>query len=177
MNKFTFYKKFAVIIIITMLIIPNVFIFITSEKPQFSINLNDPKLTLEKVKKYYHKNYGLKNIQLKNYLNFKTNTLKEHALHNRVVGGKNGWLYLGDNYKNSFKNAFGNDAFTTKEEKKIISNLKEIQTFLDNKDISFYFVIAPDKNQIYSENLPFQLNKKETKTSNLIKQINAQTSV
>ena len=103
MNKFTLHKKIAVIIIIIMLIVPNVFIFITSEKPQFSINLNDPKLTLEKAKKYYHKNYGLKNILLKNYLNFKINTLKEHALHNRVVGGKNGWFYLGDNYKNSLK--------------------------------------------------------------------------
>ena len=160
-----------------MLIIPNIFIFITSEKPKFNIDINNPKSTLAKAKKYYHKNYGLKNLLLKDYIDFKIKILKEPVLQNQIVHGKNDWLYLGDNYKNSFKNTFGNDDFIIKDEKKIISNLKEIQLFLDKKSIPFYFVIAPDKNQIYPEYLPFQLNKNETKASKIIKQINNQTSI
>jgi hypothetical protein len=171
------YKNAATIIIILLLIIPNIFIFITSEKPQFNISLNNPKSTLKEVKKYYHKNYGLKNILLKNYVHFKTKTLEEHTLLNQVIKGKNGWLYLGNNYNNSLNNAFGNDAFTAQENKTIINNLKNIKTYLDTKDIPFYFIIAPDKNQIYPEYLPFQLDKKETKATKLIKQIKDQTTI
>jgi len=177
MNQLNILKRATTVFILLCLIAPCVILILNTEKPTLELDLDQPKITAIKSKNYFSKNYGLKESLLEYYLNFKINTLKESALPNQVVKGKNDWLFLGNKHHKSFNNAFGNDDFTKKKASQINNNLKKISTYLDSEKIPFYFVIAPDKNQIYSEQLPFQLKKNNTRTNKLIKKIKSETNI
>ena len=175
MSNSILHKKITLIIIGLLIITPTL-LFI-SEKNNVTYNLRKPKQAYSKAKNNYIKKYGLKENLLKGYLNFKLDLLKDNPLPFQIIKGKKEWLFLGNSYENSFDNAFGNNQFNQEELTLITTNLNKIKAYLDSKNIDFHLVIAPDKNQIYSEFLPYQLKKNKTKCAILLDKLKKETSI
>ncbi|WP_431156905.1 DHHW family protein [Winogradskyella poriferorum] len=89
--------------------------------------------------------------------------MKENAIPHSVIEGKDGWYYLGNYYSNTLNDHFGNDNFSNIELEKIKQNLLKLDSYFKSQNIKYCIVVPPNKNTIYPEYLPFQLNKKKTK--------------
>lgn len=175
MKKFkTIQYKVTVILFIVMLLAPNIIQIFDLEKnvvhnenrkyktlPEFK--LSKPLHSIGQFKNYYLENYGTKTILVNSYIEFKSEKLNENPIPNRVLQGKNGWLFIGNHYNNVLNNSFGNDNFTEKELSKTLDFFKKTKAYLDSKNISLYLVVPPDKNRIYQEFLPYTLKQHKTK--------------
>lgn len=139
------------------------------------IDIKKPLQSLSSFKSYYLGNFGLKKTTVNQYINFKETVLKEEPLPNYNLTGKNGWYFLGNNYNNVFYNSFG--MTDTKKVKSITNYLETITQYLTSKNIKFYVVFPPNKHSIYSEYLPFQLEKKETLYNLLKSELEKNTTV
>jgi hypothetical protein len=150
---------FIILVFIIALVLPNALMLLDEKllKADLNINLNQPLISIGKLKNFYLENYGTKSELVNSYIKFKTNITKEDPIPYRVINGKNGWLFLGNYYNNVFNNSFGNNKLTTKNFNAIKNNLIACNTYLKTKNIDFYTLVAPDKNKIYQEFLPFQL--------------------
>lgn len=134
------------------------------------IKLTSPLNALKVFRSYYNESYGLKKTYVNSYIKLK-NVLKEDPIPNRVVEGKEGWLFLGNNYNKSLNNSFGIEEFEAGKLFKVVDYLKKVDTYLKNKNISFYVVVAADKNNIYQEKLPFKIIEKPTRLDALKKEL------
>jgi len=172
--------KFKVITVLFLfvLLIPNIVLVLDLEKDITNnenrkhrsfpkLNIKQPLASIGKFKNYYLENFGLKSTLVNNYIHFKDTILNENPIPNRVISGKNDWLFLGNHFNNVLNNSYGNDPFTNKELINTITYLKGVKSYFDSKDIPFYFVVAPDKNRVYQEFLPYQLKQKTTKLETL----------
>ena len=123
---------------------------------------NNAFTSLKAIDNYLVDNLGLKDYLINQYLNIKTNVLNENPIPNKTIKGKQGWYFLGNYYNNVFDNRFGNAKVTAAELEEITTNVKEISAYFKSKNIPFYIIVPPDKNNIYREYLPFQLEQKES---------------
>lgn len=73
---------------------------------------------------------------------------------NKVVTGKDNFLYLGNDYNEILNKTNGNYRPTKKELKAWIDTLKKLQNWYEKKDIKFLVVVAPNKHSVYAEKLP-----------------------
>lgn len=133
--------------------------------PEF--NLSHPKRLFNDYKNYYEKNFGLRTTLVNSYINFKFNVLKENPLPNQVINGKDSWYFLGNAHNDILNDTFGNVPFTVAELNDITTNLISIQSDLRLRNIEFYLVVAPNKQTIYQENLPFKLKQNTTRSEQL----------
>lgn len=150
-----------IILFLSALALPNIIMLFDKKiaNTNLDISIQQPLISIGKLKNFYLDNYGTKATLVKEYINFKSKFSKENPIPNRVIKGKNGWLYLGNYYNNVFNNSFGNNTFSDKQFNAIKNNLINCNNYLKAKNIKFYTVIAPDKNKIYQEFLPFQLKQ------------------
>lgn len=147
-----------------MLILPNIVLFYNLSVG----NINLPKQQSPKAYgKFYLENFGFKKLFSNTYLDFKSNTLNENPIPHRVFKGKEDWYFLGDHHKKIFSNAFGNDLFDESEMNLIASNIEKIRAYLHSQSIDFYIIMPSDKNQIYKDKLPYQLQQNATKLEQL----------
>ncbi|WP_452224845.1 alginate O-acetyltransferase AlgX-related protein [Lacinutrix chionoecetis] len=166
--------KFVVILFLIAIVLPNAVQILNLEKgltnnenreytavPKF--NFKKPIASIGEYKNYYLENFGLKTALVNNYINLKANILNENPIPNRVVKGKEEWFFLGNNNNNVLNNSFGNDSFTEKELLNTITYLKGLKQYFNAKNIAFYVVIPPDKNNVYQEYLPYKLKQNATK--------------
>lgn len=162
---------------LAILILPNLIMLTNLENNQDNkqikfkdfpeLNLKEPIAFIRGFKNYYNDNFGLKTTSVKNYIDFKINFLEENPIPNRVVHGKNGWYFLGNEFSNVHNNTFGNEPFLKNELKLITQNLNSIINYLSSHGIKFYLVVPPDKNRIYQEEMPYKLNQNITKLEEL----------
>lgn len=68
-----------------------------------------------------------------------------------VISGTDGWLY----YSSTLDDYQGQNVMTDRALFNLAHNLSVVQEYLDAKDIPFVFTIAPNKNTLYSENMPY----------------------
>jgi alginate O-acetyltransferase complex protein AlgJ len=147
---------------VLMLIAPNAVLLInikTGTAPKLNVNENN---SLKEFKDYYTENFGFKTSLANSYLNLKTSTLNEVALPDRVVIGRNNWFFLGNYYNNTLNDALGWSTIKDYQVNNILNKLNNINDYLSSKNIAFYVVVAPNKNNIYNENLPFHTKKGST---------------
>ncbi len=170
--------KILIVLFIGLLVLPNIVMILGLERKTFNnenrkyrefpkIDFNKPRISLGVFKDYYAENFGLKTSLVNNYIDFKSNVLFENPIPNRVVIGKEDWMFLGNHSNNVLNNSFGNDYFKNDELEKIKTYLGSVKKYLAKKGIAFYVVIPSDKNRIYQEYLPYQLNQSETKLETL----------
>ena len=174
-NKNNIEQLLFIIIFLLMLIVPNVVLIFNletnknNENRKFhslqDFNPKDPIASLFQYKNYYSENFGLKTTLVNNYIDFKFRVLNETPMSNKVVKGKDGWYFLGNSYNNTLDNAFGHNHFSRNELKEMSSRIWEIKSYLHEKNIAFYIVIPPNKNSIYKEYLPYQLDEEESSLS------------
>jgi alginate O-acetyltransferase complex protein AlgJ len=78
----------------------------------------------------------------------------------RVIVGKNGWLFLGNDYNQTINQYRGIKQLKEKELVNWFSFFENIDAYLANQDIPLYIMIPPDKHRIYPEFLPDHLSIK-----------------
>ncbi|PSG90542.1 alginate O-acetyltransferase AlgX-related protein [Aurantibacter aestuarii] len=159
-------KYILIVLFLGILILPNL-MMLFSRKNSFQPSSIHPKVLVSEFKSYYAEHYGSKETLLTNYIAFKKNTLKENALPNRIIKGKNDWWFLGNHYNNSLNDAFGVERFSENDLYNISKYLESWDTYLKTKDIVFYILIVPDKNKIYKEHLPFKMTTKFPRVNQL----------
>ena len=88
-----------------------------------------------------------------NYALFKTGV---SGYYEKVVIGKNGWLYLGDFYKKGLSRGRNVASVTTSDEhiQQWLDSMSARKTWLQSQGIAMIFAIAPNKHSIYPEYLP-----------------------
>ena len=80
---------------------------------------------------------------------FKTSNL------DTVTVGDNGWLY----YSSTLDDYLGRNTLSTREINGIVHNLKLVQEYVESQGSKFLFTVAPNKNTLYPENMPYYLKK------------------
>ena len=77
--------------------------------------------------------------------------LLETSTADDVIQGKNGWLY----YKDSLDDYLGQDLLSDRSLFNIAHMLSMTQQALEEKGVNFLFTIAPNKNSLYGDNMPY----------------------
>ena len=72
-----------------------------------------------------------------------------------VTVGENGWLY----YSSTLNDFLGKDPLSQREINGIAHNLSLAQEYVENKGAKFLFTVAPNKNTLYPENMPYYYRK------------------
>jgi len=94
-----------------------------------------------------------------------------------VILGRDGWLfYAGDGNSEDIASAI---PFTHDELEVWRSTLQHTQDWLRARGIAYVFVLAPDKHQVYGEELPASLHQvgKETRTDSLVRYLRDHSTV
>lgn len=81
-----------------------------------------------------------------------------------VIVGENEWLY----YTDSLKDYLGNDTMSDRAIFNAVNNISAMQKYVESKGKSFVFTIAPNKNTLYGDNMPYY-HKKVGDINNLSK--------
>ncbi len=76
-----------------------------------------------------------------------------------VIVGKNGWLYYGETV-NDFLNI---DTLSDRGVNNIKNNLEMMNNYCEQNNARFIFTIAPNKNSVYPEYMPFNYSPTENK--------------
>lgn len=79
-----------------------------------------------------------------------------------VIQGKNNWLY----YKDSLDDYLGQNLLSDRSLFNIAHMLSMTQEALQEKGVKFLFTIAPNKNSLYGENMPYYDSLKVTDETN-----------
>lgn len=69
----------------------------------------------------------------------------------QVVVGEDDWLY----YSGTLDDYSGKNLLSQREQYAVVHNLKTIQEYVESKGSQFVLMIAPNKNSLYDENMPY----------------------
>lgn len=133
--------------------------------PEFDITKLDN--FINDFDKYYKESFGLRDVLFDLYSEFKYVVFNESPLPEKVLVGKNGWLFTGNAFGEGMKESIGIELFNEEELKAIRNKLLQNKAFLDSSNIKYYVFVAPDKQSINPEFLPYSLEKQKTKFDQL----------
>ena len=169
-------NKFGVILILFLcfLIMPNI-IYRIFYKNFDHINYENrtlaskPILVLTNINEYPKKYEEYFN----DYLSFRNELVKlknlndifvfKNIISDRVLLGKNKWLFSNDDNLTEKYMGIERYYFTKEELEKAKNNLIHFRDELEKKNIDFIFMVCPDKQFIYSEYMPDYIKRKSTK--------------
>ncbi len=159
------YKKSVIILFFSFLIFPVLsFPFVKNgtddttfenrtlaEKPEFNWETLDTYPT--QFEAYFNDHLPYKN-QLVGFYQSANYQLFHEIPTNKVSLGKDNWLfYLGEPEEDPIADYQGTNLFTAEELKLIKSNLKKAAAYFEERGIEFILMVAPNKEQIYSEKM------------------------
>lgn len=82
-----------------------------------------------------------------------------------VIQGTDGWLY----YKDSLADYLGTQPLSDRSLFNIAHTLSMMQSYLEQKGVKFLFTVAPNKNSLYGENMPYYYKAKLSEEKNLLR--------
>ena len=157
-------KKTSIIFIIACMalcLIPSVgmLLFPTTETTENKAMAAPPKLMEEgKVntdffgdfESWFNEHIALRNPMLFADAAIQTTLFGESNV-SGVIDGTDGWLY----YSSTLSDYLGTDVLTEGELHAIANNLAVVDSYLEAKQIDFVFTVAPNKNTLYGEHMPY----------------------
>ena len=149
-KKSVLYFITIVIIILSPLPILNTFFLYQND------NLNEKTFNKQQL---YTTDPIESNINYILYKEYKTTLYK-----NKVIVGKDNFLFLGNSFKKVLDKAQGIYPYTLGEIDWWTTKLKNIQNYYNTNGIKFAIIIAPNKHTIYSDKLPNNIIYKTGKT-------------
>ena len=172
-NKlFSSYFFLPTVIVLFWVFVPfvrNMFVSNTELLDNRPLNEKPDKLTRNFAKDfeaYYNDTFAERKRFLKKLSKIK---LKLGMDSGTTINGKDGWLFydsgkVPDGY--TLVDYFGKVRFSAADLKKMADGLKKAQVYYKNKGIDYYFVVAPNKEGLYSEFMPEHLqNHRESEKS------------
>ncbi|GAB2570952.1 alginate O-acetyltransferase AlgX-related protein [Spirosoma areae] len=106
---------------------------------------------------YYKESFGWRNALFYVYSRWKFKVLRQSPLPEKVVIGKNGWLYLGNSYNRVVDQHRGFLPLSADSARIMATHLASLQQELARQGTRLYVFVAPDSHSIYPEYLPNQL--------------------
>lgn len=145
-----------------------------SVKPVLSVNNYEtfPK----EYEAYYNDNIPFREqlVRLNNYID---HFIFKQFSNGNVVMGKDGWLfYKGDTDPVRQSMGYWN-LFTDKQLEIIANNLMSSSEVLESMGIEFVLFIAPNKETIYREEIPYELKSETTCTDQLVNYLKENTDI
>lgn len=131
-----------------------------------SINNEDGQLNknyLQQLGDYFSTHYAFRPQIISADAEIQSNIFNTSNL-DSVIVGKNNWLY----YSSTLDNYLGRNLMSQRGLFNTKHNLEITQEYLNEKNIKFLFTVAPNKNTLYPENMPFYYGKKESTDSNIV---------
>lgn len=101
--------------------------------------------------KYYSDNFSLRSILIKYYNDFTLGFFKKSPIPDKLVIGKDDWLFLGGNELESYR---GKNGFSKEDLETFKKELEYRKQYLASRNCKFYVLVAPIKAAIYSEKMP-----------------------
>ncbi len=118
------------------------------------LRLSTVRSFASQFRQYYKENFGFRNPLFYAYSRWKYYVLHESPLPERVVLGKDGWLYLGNSSNQVIDQHRGLISMPLDTLHTIATRLEQRQQELAQRGIKLVIFIAPDTQTIYPENLP-----------------------
>lgn len=158
-------KKTLILFLVACLLlclIPSVgmFFFPTTETSENKAMAPAPKLLTEdgafnkKVfndfESYFTEHMALRNRMVYTDAVIQTSLFRESNVQG-VIYGTDGWMY----YTSTLSDYQGTDVMSERELFNLAHNFSVIQEYLDQREIGFVLTIAPNKNTLYGENMPY----------------------
>ena len=129
----------------------------TSIRPQYEGNIIK---YIKAYNKYYKKNYFGRDSAIYIYNNIRFLLLNESPVPEKVIIGKDNWLFFCDKKDgNSIVDYQGYSELNSDDLEKIYVWFKSFNDWLHQRNIKFYFVVAPDKQTVYYDKLPDTIKK------------------
>jgi hypothetical protein len=136
--------------------------FLAAKPDIREFKINKPVFQI-KFEQYFNDHFGFRSVLI--YLNNYARVIHLNASPNPLIAiGKEGWLYFDDSTNPAFKDYMGVAWYNENQLDKIVANLTAINRELTRRKITFFVVIAPDKQTIYPEYLPDSIRKYRPKT-------------
>ena len=183
-------KTVNIIIIIVFLLIiflPQLLFWIFGNNEEVSNTENrvlksKPKFELSNIVDYpkqfddYYNDHLPFRDNLRKYWSLINYKLFNTSIDSSVIIGKDGWLfYRGDN---TIEKLTASQKYTEDEKENILNTLKNNINKFKEQNIKTYVMIAPDKENIYSEKLPKSIKKAEnTATEELISYVEKNSNI
>lgn len=128
----------------------------TENKPMAELpKLITPEGTLNKAFFEDFEAYFVEHIALRNQMVYADakiqNTLFQESNVSGVISGTDGWLY----YSSTLNDYLGTDLLSDRELYNLSNNFRVVQEYLEQQGIDFVLTIAPNKNTLYGENMPY----------------------
>ena len=123
---------------------------------EVTFNIRDINTYPSKFTKYYEENFGFRTalIHLRSFIYI--NVFHESPKPNKVVFGKNGWLFHNDPNDNIVKDFSHTNLLTETELQNLVLNYKNKKHTLDSLGIKYYRTFYPNAHTIYPENLTYK---------------------
>jgi len=137
---------------------------IKTKQPIFDIKT--PFIFPQKFESYFNDNFITRDNYLQLNSVIKAQFLGISPLQNKVMIGKNGWLFFSYDCDPKLNNA--GHLLSENELEIIKNNLEERRAYLKEKGIAFYTIIPPTKTSIYPEFLPSNIPHLNSKLTQLI---------
>lgn len=109
---------------------------------------------------YFNDHFGLREAMIKGYSRYRFCLYHDSPVPDKVLVGRNNWLYSTED--GAIEDYRGMTPFTGEELHTIKANLEKRQTFLSQRNIRYYLLIAPNKTSIYPEYMPRRINRYST---------------
>lgn len=80
-----------------------------------------------------------------------------------VMVGTDGWLY----YTDTLDDYLGQNTMTERQVFNTVNNIRLLQRYVEEQGAEFVFTVAPNKNSLYGENMPYYADCKAGDTKNM----------
>lgn len=108
----------------------------------------------QEFENWFNDHFGFREqiIQIYAFLDYKI--LNESFMNDRVIAGKNGFLFVNDFFQKVISKQRGAFTIPNHRQKKWVTTQEARYQYLNDKGIEFFYFIAPNKHSVYSEHLP-----------------------
>lgn len=138
-------------------------------KPKFETLKTFPRL----FESYYDDNFGFRDLLINTGKYLKYSVFKVSTNHNKVLVGKENWLFYNDESMQDFYT--NRNLYTLSELKKICEKWSQQKESLEKKGIKYYKTFYPNKHTIYGEMMSNRMTKSIkdtiTKTDQLLQHL------
>ncbi len=110
---------------------------------------------------YFEKHFALRPQSIDADARVQSGVFKTSNL-DTVTVGENGWLY----YTSTLDDFLGRNTLSQREINGIAHNLRLTQEYVESQGSKFLVTVAPNKNTLYPENMPYYLRKKSSDIHN-----------
>lgn len=122
---------------------------LTSEDGKFNQNY------LSQLGDYFNDHFAFRNV-IVSLDSFIQSKLFAVSSVDSVIDGTDGWLY----YKDTLNNYKGQKLLSEREINNVLHNILMIKEYVEQTGANFLLTIAPNKNTLYPENMPYYLRTK-----------------